>query len=88
MIIRSFIKFATSLPIISSPIIATEGGGCSPRSEEKKPLPVNTGSSSYPYAIAMWDFSWIERRWPGAGYEDWDRALDELKPTGLQRGPN
>jgi hypothetical protein len=26
----------------------------------------------------MWDFSWIERRWPGAGYEDWDRALDEL----------
>lgn len=27
----------------------------------------------------MWDFSWLERRWPGAGYEDWDRALDELQ---------
>ena len=31
-----------------------------------------------PYAITMWDFSWLERRWPGAGYEDWDVALDEL----------
>jgi hypothetical protein len=35
-----------------------------------------------PYAIAMWDFSWLERRWPGAGYEDWDRALDELGERG------
>ena len=25
-----------------------------------------------PRAITMWDFSWLERRWPGAGYEDWD----------------
>jgi len=31
-----------------------------------------------PLAIAMWDFSWLERRWSGAGYEDWDLALDEL----------
>jgi hypothetical protein len=30
----------------------------------------------------MWDFSWIERRWPGAGYEDWDKALDDLKMRG------
>lgn len=30
----------------------------------------------------MWDFSWLERRWPGAGYEDWDRALDELQERG------
>jgi hypothetical protein len=30
----------------------------------------------------MWDFSWLERRWPGAGYENWDQALDEL----LERG--
>lgn len=35
-----------------------------------------------PLAIAMWDFSWLERRWPGAGYEDWDRALDELRERG------
>ena len=33
-------------------------------------------------AITMWDFSWLERRWPGAGYEDWDEALDGL----LERG--
>ncbi len=32
----------------------------------------------------MWEFSWIERRWDGAGFEDWDRALDEL----LERGYN
>jgi hypothetical protein len=30
----------------------------------------------------MWDFSWLERRWPGAGYEDWDEALDGLKARG------
>jgi hypothetical protein len=30
----------------------------------------------------MWDFSWAERRWPGAGYEDWDEALGELKERG------
>jgi hypothetical protein len=35
-----------------------------------------------PLAISMWDFSWLERRWPGAGYEDWDRALDELAERG------
>ena len=36
----------------------------------------------HPLAITMWDFSWLERRWPGAGYEDWDLALDELKKRG------
>jgi len=30
----------------------------------------------------MWDFSWLERRWPGAGYEDWDLALSGLKQRG------
>ncbi|WNR46105.1 cellulase-like family protein [Paenibacillus roseipurpureus] len=35
-----------------------------------------------PLAITMWDFSWLERRWPGAGYEDWDQVLDELKERG------
>ena len=33
-------------------------------------------------AITMWDFSWLERRWAGAGYENWDRALDELVERG------
>ncbi len=37
---------------------------------------------SSPLAITMWDFSWLERCWPGAGYEDWDLALDELSERG------
>ena len=36
----------------------------------------------HPLAITMWDFSWLERRWPGAGYEDWDLALDGLAARG------
>lgn len=35
-----------------------------------------------PFAITMWEFSWIERRWAGAGYEDWDLALEELTARG------
>jgi hypothetical protein len=31
-----------------------------------------------PRAITMWDFSWLERRWIGGGYEDWDKVLDDL----------
>lgn len=34
------------------------------------------------HAIAMWDFSWLERRWSGAGYEDWTRALEDLVERG------
>lgn len=43
-----------------------------------------TGGSAAkrPRAIAMWDFSWAERRWFGAGFEDWDQALDELSERG------
>src|SRR5829696_6886747 len=37
---------------------------------------------SHPHAMTMWDFSWLERRWPGAGYEDWDNALGELAERG------
>ena len=37
---------------------------------------------AYPLAITMWEFSWLERRWPGAGYEDWDQALSELVERG------
>ena len=35
-----------------------------------------------PSAVSMGDFQWLERRWPGAGYEDWGRALDELSERG------
>lgn len=36
----------------------------------------------HPAGIAMWDFSWLERRWPNAGYEDYGQALRELKERG------
>jgi hypothetical protein len=48
-------------------------------------LPTTDGASAtskHPRAITMWEFSWIERRWPGAGYEDWDQELDELVVRG------
>lgn len=35
-----------------------------------------------PEAIAMWDFSWIERRYPGGGYENWGRVTRELVERG------
>lgn len=44
--------------------------------------PASLLTSERPLAITMWDFSWLERRWDGAGYEDWDRALDELGERG------
>jgi sugar phosphate isomerase/epimerase len=39
-------------------------------------------SNGRPRAITMWDFSWLERRWPGAGYENWAAALDGLVERG------
>ncbi|MBM4057303.1 MAG: cellulase, partial [Planctomycetes bacterium] len=45
------------------------------------PLPLRL---PHPVGIAMWDFSWLERRWPGAGYEDWDVAVGELADRGYE----
>lgn len=35
-----------------------------------------------PLSITMWDSSWIRRRYRGGGFEDWDRALTELRERG------
>ena len=43
---------------------------------------MNVTETDSPLAIAMWDFSWLERRYPGGGYNDWDTALDELAERG------
>ena len=40
------------------------------------------GGDSHPYAIAMWDFSWLERRSEGAGFGNWDKTLDEFVERG------
>jgi len=45
-------------------------------------IPVAAQQDIHPRAITMWDFSWLERRWAGAGFEDWDLALDELTERG------
>ena len=57
--------------LLASASVALHKGfdGLFPSSTEKKVKPV---------AITMWDFSWLERRWTGAGYENWDKILDEL----------
>lgn len=50
-----------------------------------KSVPASSSVAAHakrPRAIAMWDFSWLERRWPGAGYENWDEALDQLVDRG------
>ncbi len=44
--------------------------------------PIRLREIRRPLAITMWDFSWLERRWPGAGYENWDLILDELIARG------
>lgn len=31
----------------------------------------NLFHTTHPLAITMWEFSWLERCWLGAGYEDW-----------------
>ena len=43
---------------------------------------MNVTDRDVPYAIAMWDFSWLERRYEGGGYSDWGSALDELTRRG------
>lgn len=35
-------------------------------------------STDHPYAVAMWDYSWLLRTYDGGGFEDWDKALDSL----------
>ncbi len=35
-----------------------------------------------PLAITMWDSSWLRRRYDGGGFEDFDKALDELTERG------
>jgi hypothetical protein len=74
---RKFLTGAASSIVASSAVVK-------PLAREPHALPANAAPTpaKHPRAITMWEFSWIERRWPGAGYEDWDRALDELRERG------
>ncbi len=57
-------------------------GGCTGDEQKKEPHRQKATGKPFPLAISMWEFSWLERKWPGAGYEDWDLALSELVERG------
>src|SRR5512144_256894 len=70
---RDFVKAAAG---------AAAAGCLAPLAQGEERMGVLRRNITRPLAITMWDFSWLERRWPGAGYEDWDQALKELKQRG------
>jgi len=78
---RMFLTGAASAMVVSSAVGKPIAAQTMPQTH---PVPANAAPAHgrHPRAITMWEFSWIERRWPGAGYEDWDRALDDLRERG------
>jgi hypothetical protein len=70
-------EFLAGVGALAAAALAGTQAGSAPSSPQK------SGKVSA-LAITMWDFSWLERRWTGAGYEDWDLVLDGL----LERGYN
>jgi sugar-binding cellulase-like protein len=78
---RKFLTGVASAAVVSSVIAKPLAATAQSQAHQSPPNPEPTGHK-HPRAITMWEFSWIERRWPGAGYEDWDRALDELAERG------
>jgi hypothetical protein len=77
---RKFLGGAASAAVVSGVLgkpLARAASREDSSSSEASSAPIR-----HPRAITMWEFSWIERRWPGAGYEDWDQALDELVVRG------
>ncbi|MEN1784513.1 MAG: cellulase-like family protein [Bacteroidota bacterium] len=70
---RAFIKKSTAAGL---------GVALVGQTQHAMPPLANTVIQKEAFAITMWEFSWLERRWPGAGYEDWDTALAELVKRG------
>lgn len=77
---RTFLRGAASTSVVSVVSRKTLAAASSP--SQSITAGAATAPVKHPRAITMWEFSWIERRWPGAGYEDWDLALDELVARG------
>lgn len=75
---RHFLRSTAATATLAAvgPVLATDPA------RQGRPLVFSGHRLTRPLAITMWDFSWLERRWPGAGYEDWDEALDGLKARG------
>lgn len=78
---RKFLTGASSAAVVSSVVAKPLSAAMLPKAHPA-PADPTSAASKHPRAITMWEFSWIERRWPGAGYEDWDQALDELVVRG------
>lgn len=45
-------------------------------------MPPLFSGQQHPLAIAMWDFSWLRRSYPGGGFEDWPGAVSGLAERG------
>lgn len=73
---RHFVKVTAMSSLLTS--TGLSANACAGKHEDEEQHQGNIR----PLAITMWDFSWLERRWPGAGYEDWDKALTELTERG------
>jgi hypothetical protein len=78
---RKFLSGAASAAVAGA-LPATSDPKADGEAAQKHRASAQAGGVKHPRAITMWEFSWIERRWPGAGFEDWDRALDELCERG------
>ena len=78
---RKFLTGASSAAVVSS-VVSKPLSAATLAQAHPGPADTATAAGRHPRAITMWEFSWIERRWPGAGYEDWDGALDELVVRG------
>jgi hypothetical protein len=78
---RKFLTGVSSATVVSSVVAKPLSAATLPKAH-RAPADPAPAASKHPRAITMWEFSWIERRWPGAGYEDWDQALDELYVRG------
>lgn len=77
---RQFLRSAASVAVVSGVLTKPFNAGAT--AQTKFPTEKTRAVGKPPHAITMWEFSWIECRWPGAGYEDWDQALDELVERG------
>lgn len=77
---RDFVKQTTGLALAGVALGATSSFAAT------QPSGSATGvrRREEPVAIAMWDFSWLLRHYPGGEFEDWDAVLDGL----VQRGYN
>jgi hypothetical protein len=77
---RTFLK-TSGLAAAASPVIIQSCSSAN-KTGETPAKAERIFQGAYPLAITMWEFSWLERHWSGAGYEDWDIALSELVERG------